>query len=222
MFRLDVAVVGFVIFSVIAPFAGGYLGAWLVSGPDGAMVAVLGGGVDGPALGAAAGGAAALFLTLRFTAGSVLDSFVGAWPEDRPLLTDPRVRLANLNSRFAREGGDEIQEEGPLGLGAAVGWFGAAVGAALLLGMSLAAWPGVDSGVIERVDGGSASALDWLAAAFPVVARTLIASIFGILAGAVWSIFGGPARRMEMLDDQIEQALDDRSIVDAPAPDARR
>jgi len=216
MFRLDVAVVGFVIFSVIAPFGGGYLGAWLIGGPAGAMVAVLGGGTSGVAVWAAVGGAAALLLTMRFTAGPVLDAFVGAWPEDRGLLTDPRVRLANLNSRFAGDDGDEIEEDGPLGLGPAVGWFGAAVGAALFAGMSLSGWPAIDGAVIERVGAGTGSAPDWLAVAFPFVARTLIASVFGILAGAIWSIFGGPAAPMEALAEEVEKELDERSIVDAP------
>jgi hypothetical protein len=223
MLRLDVALVGFVIFAVIAPLGGGYLAAWLVdSSGSRAMLAVLAGGTDAPALAAAAGATLALALTLRFTAGSILDSFVGAWPEDRALLTDPRLRLMNLNSRFASKEGDEIQEDGPLGLGAAVGWVGSAVGAALLVGMALSAWPAVDPGMLGRVGAGTGSALDWLGAAFPVVARTLAASIFGILAGAIWSIFGGPARRMEVLEDQIEDALDDRGIVDAPAPEPGR
>jgi hypothetical protein len=223
MLRLDVAVVGFVIFALIAPLGGGYLAAWLVdSSGHRALVAVLAGGTDAPALAAAAGAALALALTLRFTAGSILDAFVGAWPEDRPLLTDPRLRLATLNSRFASKEGDEIQDEGPLGLGAAVGWVGAAVSAALLAGMALSAWPAVDPAMLGRVGAGTGSALDWLGAAFPVVARTLLASIFGILAGAIWSIFGGPARQMEVLEDQIEDALDDRGTVDASAPEAGR
>src|SRR6185295_9637896 len=115
MLRLDVAVVGFVVFALIAPLGGGYLAAWLVdSAGHRALVAVLAGGTDAPAIAAAAGAALALALTLRFTAGSILDAFVGAWPEDRPLLTDPRLRLATLNSRFASKEGDEIQDEWPL------------------------------------------------------------------------------------------------------------
>ena len=223
MFGLDVAVVGFVIFGVIAPFFGGYLVAWLLDGSGShAMVAVLGGGTDGPAIAAAIGGAVAVLLTLRFTAGAILDSFIGAWPENRALLTDPRLRLANLNSRFARDGGDEIVEDGPLGLGAAAGWLGSTVAAVLFAGMSLADWPQVAAAVLARVGAGTGSAPDWLVAAFPIVARTLIASILGILAGAIWSIFGGPVRQMESLDEDIKRALDDRSIVDAPPTNPRR
>ena len=223
MFRLDVAVVGFVLFSLVAPLGGGYLAAWLVeSSGSRAIVAVLAGGSDGAALAAAFGAAAALVLSLRFTAGSMLDAFAGAWPESQPLAVDPRWRLANLNSRFAAKDGDDIEEEGPLGLGGAAGWLGSAVGAVLLAGMALSSWPAVDPGVIARVGAGTGSALDWVAAAFPVVARTLVASILGILAGAIWSIFGGPAAQMEALEDDIAQELDDRSIVDAPAPDPGR
>jgi len=219
--RLDVAVVGFVIFTLFGPLAGGYAGAWLLdrSGTD-AMVALLAGGTSAPALGAAAGAAAGLALSLRFSAGSLLDSFVGAWPENRALVTNPRWSLMNLNSRFARKGGDEIQDEGPVGLGGAVGWVGAAAGALLLAGMAIAAWPPVDAGQIGRVGAGTGTALDWLGAAFPEVARIIVASILGILAGAAWSTFGGPAARMEALEEEVEEQLEDRSIVDAPAPGA--
>jgi hypothetical protein len=221
MFRLDVALVGFLVFTLAAPLGGGYLAAWLVdSGESRAILAVFGGGTDGPAIAAALGAGVALGLTMRFTAGALLDSFVGAWPANQPLAIDPSWRLVNLNSRFASKAGDEIEEDGPLGLGAAVGWLGSAVGATLLAGLALSAWPAVDVGVIARVGAGTGSALDWLAAAFPVVARTLVASILGILAGAVWSIFGGPARRMETLEDEIEEDLESLSIVDAPGPDA--
>lgn len=221
MLRLDVAVVGFVIFTLFGPLAGGYAGAWLLdrSGTD-AMVALLAGGTSAPALGAAAGAAAGLALSLRFSAGSLLDSFVGAWPENRALVTNPRWSLMNLNSRFARKGGDEIQDEGPVGLGGAVGWVGAAAGALLLAGMAIAAWPPVDAGQIGRVGAGTGTALDWLGAAFPEVARIIVASILGILAGAAWSTFGGPAARMEALEEEVEEQLEDRSIVDAPAPGA--
>ena len=196
MLRLDVAVVGFVVFSLLGPLGGGYLAAWLLdSTGSNAMVALLAGGSSGPAVAAAVGSAAGLGLSLRFTAGSLLDSFVGAWPEDRSLVTDPRWRLMNLNGRFARKGGDEIQDEGPVGLGGAVGWVGSAAGAVLLAGMAFAAWPPVDQGQIGRVAAGTGSALDWLAAAFPVVAR------------------------MEALEDEVEKELDDLSVVDAPAPD---
>jgi len=219
--RLDVAVVGFVIFTLFGPLAGGYAGAWLLdrSGTN-AMVALLAGGTSAPALGAAAGAAAGLALSLRFSAGSLLDSFVGAWPENRALVTNPRWSLMNLNSRFARKGGDEIQDEGPVGLGGAVGWVGAAAGALLLAGMAIAAWPPVDAGQIGRVGAGTGTALDWLGAAFPEVARIIVASILGILAGAAWSTFGGPAARMEALEEEVEEQLEDRSIVDAPAPGA--
>jgi hypothetical protein len=219
--RLDVAIVGFVIFTLLGPLGGGYLGAWLIdrTGSD-AIVAVLGGGTSASAIAAALGAGVGLGLTLRFTAGSLLDSFVGAWPENRTLLTDPRYRLGNLNSRFARKGGDEIEEEGPVGLGDAVGWVGAGAGALLVAGMALAAWPAVDTAQLGRIGAGTGSAIDWLAAAFPAVARIIVASILGILAGAAWSTFGGPAARMEALEDQVEEELDSRSIVDAPAPDA--
>ena len=221
MLRLDVAIVGFVIFTLLGPLGGGYLGAWLIdrTGSD-AIVAVLGGGTSASAIAAALGAGVGLGLTLRFTAGSLLDSFVGAWPESRTLLTDPRYRLANLNSRFARKGGDEIEDEGPVGLGDAVGWVGAGAGALLVAGMALAAWPAVDTAQLGRIGAGTGSAIDWLAAAFPAVARIIVASILGILAGAAWSTFGGPAARMEALEDQVEEELDSRSIVDAPAPDA--
>jgi hypothetical protein len=138
MLRLDVAVVGFVVFTVLAPFAGGYLGAWLVDGAGSrALAAFLAGGSNPRALGAALGSAIALALTLRFTTGPLLDAFVGAWPEDQPLVTDPRWRLINLSSRFARDG-DDIEAEGPIGLGGAVGWVGAVVGATLIAGLAIA------------------------------------------------------------------------------------
>ena len=221
MLRLDVAVVGFFVFTLLGPLAGGYLGAWLLdtTGTD-AMVALLAGGTSVPALGAALGAAAGLTLSLRFTAGSLLDSFVGAWPENRALVTNPRWSLMNLNSRFARKGGDEIQDEGPVGLGGAVGWVGAAAGALLLAGMAMAGWPPADPDQIGRVGAGTGTALDWLGAGFPVVARIIVASILGILAGAAWSTFAGPAARMEALEEEVEEQLDDRSIVDAPAPGA--
>jgi hypothetical protein len=219
--RLDVAVVGFVVFTLLAPLGGGYLAAWLVDRTGGdAIVALLGGGTTAQALAAALGSAAGLALGLRFTAGSLLDSFVGAWPENRSLVTNPRWSLMNLNSRFARKGGDELQDDGLVGLGSAVGWVGSGAGALLLAGMAIAAWPPVDPGQIGRVGAGTGSALDWLAASFPVVARIVVASILGILAGAAWSTFGGPAARMEALEDEVEKDLDDSSIVDAPAPDA--
>ncbi|HTK44213.1 MAG TPA: hypothetical protein VL749_02525 [Patescibacteria group bacterium] len=216
MLRLDVAVVGFVVFSLLGPLGCGYLAAWFLdsTGSD-AMVALLAGGTSSTAIGAAVGSALGLALSLRFTAGSLLDSFVGAWPEDRSLVTDPRWRLMNLNSRFARKGGDEIQDEVPVGLGGAAGWVGSGAGAVLLGGMSLAAWPSVDHGLIARVGAGTGSALDWLAAAFPVVARILVASILGILAGAAWSTFGGPAAAMEALEDGIDEDLHSLPIVDA-------
>ncbi len=221
MFRLDVAVVGFVIFTLIAPLGGGYLAAYLIDRADGhAMLALFGGGRDGPAIAAALGGAAALGLTLRFTAGSLLDSFVGSWPENRTLLTSPQSQLMRLNSRFSGKRGLEVQDEGELSLGDAVDWVGAAAAAMLFAGMSLAAWPAVDPAVLSRIGEGTAGATGWLAGAFPAVARVLIASVLGILAGAAWSTFSGPAAQMEALEDEVEQELDERSIVDAPAPDA--
>jgi len=220
--RLDVAVVGFVIFTLLGPLAGGYVAAWLIqsTGND-AIVAVLAGGTSGNSLAAAIGSALGLGLTLRFTAGSLLDSFVGAWPENRPLLTDPRYRLINLNSRFASRQGDEVQDDGPVGLGDAVGWVGAAAGALLLGGMALAAWPAVDPGQIGRVGAGTGTAIDWLAAAFPVVARIIVASILGILAGAAWSTFGGPAARMEALEDEVDDELRNTEISSADAHQSR-
>jgi hypothetical protein len=190
--RLDVAVVGFLIFTILGPFVGGYLGAWLVDGAGSrAIVAFLAGGSGTQALAAAVGSAVALALTLRFAAGSVLDAFVSGWPEGEPLVTDPRWRLLRLSSRFA-DGGDEIDEESPLGLGGAIGWVGAVVGGTLLAGMALAGWPAVDTGVIGRVGAGTGTTLDWVSAAFPAVARTLIAAVVGTLAGAVWSVMTSP------------------------------
>lgn len=219
MLRLDVAVVGFVIFTLLGPLAGGYVAAWLIqSNGNDDIVAVLAGGTTGQAIAAAIGSAIGLGVTLRLTAGSLLDAFVGAWPENRALVTDPRLRLMDLNSRFASKEGDEIQEEGPVGLGDAVGWVGAVAGAVLLAGMALGAWPAVDAAQVARVGAGTGSAMDWLAAAFPVVARIIIASILGILAGAAWSTFGGPAATMESLEDGIEEDLDSLPIVDAPEP----
>jgi hypothetical protein len=222
MLRLDVAVVGFVVFTLVAPLGAGYLAAWVLdSRGNVAIVALLAGGsTAAPAIAAALGSAIGLGLSLRFTAGSLLDSFVGAWPENRALVTDPRWGLINLNSRFARKGGDEMQDEGPVGLGAAVGWVGSAAAALLVAGMALAAWPPVDPGQIDRVGAGTASAIDWLAAAFPVVARIIVASIVGILAGAAWSTLGGPVARLEALESDVEEGLDQLSVVDAPGPDA--
>ena len=94
--------------------------------------------------------------------------------------------------------------------------------AVLLAGMSIAAWPPVDPGQLERVGAGTGSAIDWVAAAFPVVARIVVASILGVLAGAAWSTLGGPAARMEALEGDVDQELDDLSVVDAPGPDAPR
>src|SRR5437867_8762528 len=143
--RLDVAVVGFVVFTLLAPLGVGYLAAWVVDSTGSeAVVALLAGGSSGSAFAAAIGSALGLGLTLRFTAGSLLDAFVGAWPENQPLAIDPRWRLINLNSRFAGQQGDEIQDEGPVGLGGAVGWVGAAAGAALLVGMAVAGGPPVE------------------------------------------------------------------------------
>lgn len=221
MLRLDVAVVGFVIFTLLAPLGAGYLGAWVLdSGANAAMVALFAGGTSAPAIAAALGSAAGLALSLRFTAGSMLDSFVGAWPENRVLITDPRWRLMNLNGRFARGRGDEVEDDGPVGLGGAAGWVGSAAGALLLTGMAIAAWPSVDPGQIARVGAGTGTTLDWLGAGFPVVARIIVASILGILAGAAWSTFGGPAARLEALEEQVEEELDDLGVVDAPARDA--
>jgi len=220
--RLDVAVVGFFIFTLLGPLAGGYLGAWLLdrTGTD-AMVALLAGGTSAPALGAALGSAAGLVLSLRFTAGSLLDSFVGAWPENRALVTNPRWSLMNLNSRFARKGGDEIQDEGPVGVGDAVGWVGGAASVLLLTGMGLAAWPPADATQLARIGAGTGSAVDWLAGAFPAVARIIIASILGILAGAIWSTFAGPAAQMEALEEEVEDAARNTEISAADAHQSR-
>ena len=221
--RLDVALVGFLVFSIVAPLGGGYLAAWLVDGAESrAMVALLAGGAEGQALAAALGAAAGLRLTLRFTAGSLLDAFVGAWPENQPLAIDPRWRLVNLGGRFATKDGDEIQDEGPLGLGGAVGWVGSAVGAALLGGMAVAAWPTADASLIARVGAGTATAVDWVSAGLPVIARVLVASVLGVLAGAVWSTFAGPAAQMAAIEADVEEGLDSLNTVDAPAPDAGR
>jgi hypothetical protein len=220
--RLDVAVVGFIVFTLLGPLTGGYLGAWLVdaTGSD-AIVALLGGGTAGPAVAGALGAAIGLGVTLRFTAGSLLDSFVGAWPDNRPLAVDPRWQLMNLNNRFARRPSSEIESDGPVGLGDAVGWVGAAAAAFLVGGMALAAWPQVDAAQLGRIDAGAASAVDWLAAAFPVVARVIIASILGILAGAAWSTFAGPGARLEALEDEVEADIRDTEIAAADAHQSR-
>ena len=190
--RLDVALVGFLVFTILGPFAGGYIGAWLIDGTDSrAVVAFLAGGSSSQAIGAAVGSALALALTLGFTAGPLLDSFVGGWPENQPLYSDPGWRLINLGGRFAGKC-DEIEDEGPVGLGGAIGWVGALVGATLLAGMAIGGWPAVDPAAIGRVGAGTGSTLDWVPAAFPAVARTLIAAVVGSLAGAVWSIMTSP------------------------------
>ena len=222
MLRLDVAVVGFVVFTLLGPLGGGYLAAWLVdrTGSD-AIVALLAGGTSAPAIAGSIGAGLGLGLTLRFTAGSLLDAFVGAWPENRTLLTDPRYRLVNLNSRFARSGGDEIQADGPVGLGDAVGWVGGAAAALLLAGMTIAAWPASDAAQIGRIGAGTGSAIDWAAAAFPVVARIIVASVLGILAGAAWSTFGGPAARLEALEDEVEDGIRDAGVTSADARQSR-
>lgn len=191
MFRLDVAVVGFIAFTILGPLAGGYVAAWVVDAGGGAMVALLGGGTGASALASAAGGGAALALTIRFTAGSLLDAFISGWPEDQPLLTDPRLRLLRMSFRASGEG-DEIEEEGALGLGGAIGWLGAVVGALLLAGMSIAGWPPVDEAALRQVAAGTGGVLDWLPAAFPEIARIVIAAVLGTLAGAVWSIMTSP------------------------------
>jgi hypothetical protein len=220
--RIDVAIVGFVVFILLGPLAGAYVGAWLVDrGGSDAIVAVLAGGTSGPAIAAAIGAAIGLGLTLRFTAGSLLDSFVGAWPENQALLTDPRYRLANLNSRFARNGGDEIQEDRPVALGDAVGWVGAVAAAVLLAGTTLAAWPAGEPARLDRIGAGAGSAIDWLAAAFPVVARIIVSSILGILAGAAWSTFGGPAAQMEALEDDVEAGIRNTEVSSADARQSR-
>jgi hypothetical protein len=49
--RLDVAIVGFLVFTILGPFAGGYLGAWLIDGTGSrAIVAFLAGGSGTQAL----------------------------------------------------------------------------------------------------------------------------------------------------------------------------
>jgi hypothetical protein len=222
MLRLDVAIVGFVAFTLLGPLAGGYLAAWLVDRTGNApVVALLAGGTSAPAIAAAIGAAIGLGVTLRFTAGSLLDAFVGAWPENQTLLTDPRTRLLNLNSRFASKQGDEVQDDGPVGLGDAVGRVGAAAAALLIAGMALAGWPAADPAVIGRIGAGSGSVIDWLAAAFPAVARIIVASVLGILAGAAWSTFGGPAARMEALEEEVEESIRDTEITSADAHQSR-
>ena len=109
--RLDVAVVGFFIFTLLGPLGAATSRRGSSTHRQCRHGRAAGGGISAPALAAAVGSAVGLALSLRFTAGSLLDSFVGAWPENRSLVTNPRWSLMNLNSRFARKGGDEIQDE---------------------------------------------------------------------------------------------------------------
>ena len=85
LMRLDVGIVGFVLFTLIGPLLGGYLAAWLIGGisgasPGDAFAALFSGGTDPLGAAAAVGAGAGLGLTLRIAAGPVLDAFVGAGP----------------------------------------------------------------------------------------------------------------------------------------------
>lgn len=193
--RIDVAVVGFVLFTAIGPLLGGYVAAWLLDGAPGAAFEALFGGGTGPtALAAAIGAAAGLGLTLRLAAGTALDSFVSGWPAGTPLATDPRRHILG----FGRVRGElDMDDEAPVALGQALGWVGTLLGATLLLGLAIAAWPGVDAVALERVTNGTATAADWLAAAFPAVARTIIAAVAGVLGGAVWATMTSPVADAE-------------------------
>ena len=199
LMRLDVGIVGFVLFTLIGPMLGGYVGAWLIGGVAGtnagdAFAALFAGGTDALGIAAAIGASAGLGLTLRIAAGPVLDAFVGAWPEDEPLATDPRRHILTFG-RAQRA--TDIEEEDPVGLGSAVGWVGTLLGTTLLLGLALAAWPSADAPAVERVRAGTGGALDWVAAAFPMVARTLISAIGGIMGGAIWSTMTSPVADAE-------------------------
>ena len=109
-------------------------------------------------------------------------------------MTDPRRQILTFG-RAQRV--TDIEEEGPVGLGNAVGWVGTLLGTMLLLGLALAAWPSADAVAVERVRAGTGGALDWLAAAFPVVVRTILAAVFGILGGAIWSTMTSPVADAE-------------------------
>lgn len=199
LMRLDVGVVGFVLFTLIGPLLGGYVAAWLIGSVAGtsageAFAALFSGGTGTLGVAAAIGAGAGLGLTLRIAAGPILDGFVGAWPDDAWLVTDPRRQILTFG-RAQRA--TDIEEEGPLGLGDAVGWVGTLLGTMLLLGLALAAWPSADVAAVERVRAGTAGALDWVAAAFPAVARTMIAAIGGILGGAIWSTVTSPVADAE-------------------------
>jgi hypothetical protein len=193
--RIDVAVVGFILFTAIGPLLGGYVAAWLIAGgPNPAFEALFGGGTDAGALAAAIGAGAGLGLTLRTAAGPVLDAFVGAWPATAPLATDPRRHALT----FGRVQGElDLEEEGPVGLGSAVGSVGTLLGVTVLVGLAVAGWPAVDAAALDRVVDGTASAVDWLVAAFPAIARTMIAAVGGILGGAVWATMTSPVADVE-------------------------
>lgn len=199
LLRLDVGVVAFVLFTLIGPMLGGYLAAWLIGGVDGtsagdAFAALFSGGTGTLGVAAAIGAAAGLGLTLRIAAGPILDAFVGAWPDDEPLATDPRRHILSFG-RAQRA--TDIEEEDPVGLGSAVGWVGTLVGTVLMLGLALAAWPSADAAAVDRVRAGTGGALDWLAAAFPAVVRTMVSAIGGIMAGAIWSTMTSPVADAE-------------------------
>ena len=56
MLRLDVAVVAFAVFTLLAPLGGGYLAAWVIdSRGNVAIVALFNGGTAAPAVAAALG-----------------------------------------------------------------------------------------------------------------------------------------------------------------------
>ena len=193
--RIDVAVIGFVLFVAIGPLVGGYMAAWLIGGTPGvAFEALFGGRTEPVALAATIGAAAGLGLTLRLAAGTALDSFVSGWPETAPLATDPRRHILG----FGRVQGElAVDEEGPVGLGQAVGWVGTLVGVTLLFGLAVAGFPSVDAAALARVTQGAGSAVDWLVAAFPAVSRTVIAAVTGILGGALWATMTSPVADAE-------------------------
>jgi hypothetical protein len=199
LMRLDVGVVGFVLFTLIGPMLGGYVAAWLIGGLAGtssgdAFAGLFAGGTDTLGVAAAIGAGAGLGLTLRIAAGPILDAFVGAWPDDEPLATDPRRHILSFG-RAQRA--TDIEEEDPVGLGSAVGWVGTLLGTLLVLGLTLAAWPSADMAAVERVRAGTGGALDWLAAAFPAIVRIIVSAIGGIMAGAIWSTMTSPVADAE-------------------------
>ncbi len=59
--------------------------------------------------------------------------------------------------------------------------------------MSIARWPSIDIAALQRVSTGVADTSSWVTATFPELARTTIATVLGILAGAFWSVEAGSA-----------------------------